>query len=429
MQFIDYFIKLIICIFNIGTTLYFFDNVLNYNKTLKSSTRVLYVIVHLLFLYVGTYIGVILAIIGYYSILLVCGIYIKGRIKLINFFWIIQFVSNCLSVYFIVYTLGRILRKYTILALLNQSFLLDESLHLISVLLQIFIIKFHIKQKDFIEKFSNSQILISSFIFIIIQLCLIIQLLDNIGIVAFNIIYKTEISILLCCINGFLYKILIILSKEIEEKYLLEMSIKQTELEEKYIKEISEIYTNIKSWKHDYRNNINVICNLAIANEHKKLFDYIEELDKEILIAEALIYTEDFLIDSIITSKYLYGNSKKIEFNIKSEKIRRGNISDFDINIILSNILDNAIEGALKSKEKIIYIDIFEKNNNIVFKIKNTFDGKIKKINENYITTKEGNIHGLGIHRVISTVNKYNGVIYMNNDENIFENKVIIPIN
>lgn len=94
--------------------------------------------------------------IGYYSILLVCGIYIKGRIKLINFFWIIQFVSNCLSVYFIVYTLGRILRKYTILALLNQSFLLDESLHLISVLLQIFIIKFHIKQKDFIEKFSNS---------------------------------------------------------------------------------------------------------------------------------------------------------------------------------------------------------------------------------------------------------------------------------
>ena len=66
---------------------------------------------------------------------------------------------------------------------------------------------------------------------------------------------------------------------------------------------------------------------------------------------------------------------------------------------------------------------------NIVFKIKNTFDGKIKKINENYITTKEGNIHGLGIHRVISTVNKYNGVIYMNNDENIFENKVIIPIN
>ena len=165
MQFIDYFIKLIICIFNIGTTLYFFDNVLNYNKTLKSSTRVLYVIVHLLFLYVGTYIGVIPTIIGYYSILLVCGIYIKGRIKLINFFWIIQFVSNCLSVYFIVYTLGRLLRKYTILALLNQSFLLDESLHLISVLLQIFIIKFHIKQKDFIEKFSNSQILISSFIF------------------------------------------------------------------------------------------------------------------------------------------------------------------------------------------------------------------------------------------------------------------------
>ncbi len=428
MQFIYYVIELIICIFNIGTILYFFDNVPNYNKTLKSSTRIVYTIVHFLFLYLGTYIGSVFAIIGYYSILLVFGIYIKGRMKLISLFWIIQFVSNCLSVYFIVYTLGMLLKKHTILALYNESYLLNKSLYLICILLQIFIIKFHIKRKDFIEKLSNSQILISSFIFIIIQLCLIIQLLDNIGIDPFNTIYKAGISILLCCVNGFFYKILIILSKEIEEKYLLEMSIKQIELEEKYIKEISEIYTDIKSWKHDYRNNINVICNLAIANEHKKLFEYIEELDKEIMITEAVIYTGDFLIDSIITSKYLYGNSKKIKFNIKAEKIRRRNISDFDINTILGNILDNAIEGALKSKKKKIYIDIFEKNNNIVFKIKNTFDGKIKKINGNYITTKEGSIHGLGIHRVIRTVNKYNGVIYMSNEENIFENKVIIPI-
>ena len=83
------------------------------------------------------------------------------------------------------------------------------------------------------------------------------------------------------------------------------MSVKQNELEERYINEISQIYTDIKSWKHDYRNNINVICNLAIENKHEELFKYIEEFDKEIMVAEAVIYTGVFLIDSVVTSKYL----------------------------------------------------------------------------------------------------------------------------
>ncbi len=51
------------------------------------------------------------------------------------------------------------------------------------------------------------------------------------------------------------------------------------------------------------------------------------------------------------------------------------------MNIILSNILDNAIEGALRAKEKKVDINIYERDNNIVFKIRNTFDGYIEKFN------------------------------------------------
>ena len=284
------------------------------------------------------------------------------------------------------------------------------------------------KQKKIIENLSNRQVLISSLIFLIIQYFLVVTLRNIIE--GNNIITIEEgiLIVLLFIVSMFFYKILMFLSQEIEEKYFLEMSIKKTELEKKYVKEISQIYTDIRSWKHDYRNNINVICNLAIANKHDELFRYIEELDEEIKVTEAIIYTGIFIIDSVITSKYLYGNSKGVKFDINTGKIKKGNISDFDINIILSNLLDNAIEGALKSEEKTIYINIFEKNNSIVFKIKNTFDGNVKKLNGNYITTKGGSIHGLGINRVKNTINKYNGSIYIDNKNNIFENKVIIPI-
>ena len=120
MQFIDYFIKLIICIFNIGTTLYFFDNVLNYNKTLKSSTRVLYVIVHLLFLYVGTYIGVIPTIIGYYSM---WNLY-KGKNKVNKFFLdnpicVKLFICIFYSIYF-----RKAIEKVYYISIIKSKFLI-----------------------------------------------------------------------------------------------------------------------------------------------------------------------------------------------------------------------------------------------------------------------------------------------------------------
>lgn len=423
-----YTIQVIIFIFNMGISWWFLDNVLIDEEKIKYRNRIIFLILVFFLYIIGGEVNGLAGIIGYYTILFIYAIYIKAKISLINIFWIIKCMSECLSIFLMVYIFGALFKNYTFLEFYYDNSFLRESLFLGSVLFRMRVLKTHMKQKKIIENLSNRQVLISSLIFLIIQYFLVVTLRNIIE--GNNIITIEEgiLIVLLFIVSMFFYKILMFLSQEIEEKYFLEMSIKKTELEKKYVKEISQIYTDIRSWKHDYRNNINVICNLAIANKHDELFRYIEELDEEIKVAEAIIYTGIFIIDSVITSKYLYGNSKGVKFDINTGKIKKGNISDFDINIILSNLLDNAIEGALKSEEKTIYINIFEKNNSIVFKIKNTFDGNVKKLNGNYITTKGGSIHGLGINRVKNTINKYNGSIYIDNKNNIFENKVIIPI-
>ena len=121
-------------------------------------------------------------------------------------------------------------------------------------------------------------------------MCLIIQLLDNIGIVAFNIIYKTEISILLCCINGFLYKILIILSKEIEEKYLINslnflsliaIASLFTSCEKSFISEFNDVYNILKETK-GYRffisKEVRLIISLCIV-----INKYTEEMKADLI--------------------------------------------------------------------------------------------------------------------------------------------------
>lgn len=428
MEFVCKAIRVGICISNICISLWFLDNVLIHEGKIRTRTKLVVCILNFLIIMLGKNISIFSAITGYYIVLIIYGVCIKAKINLLNIFFIIKSVSDCLGLFVSAYILAALSKNYSFLEFYNDNSLLRQIIFLFLILFRINVIKIHIKEKVFIENLSDKQLLISNLILIIIQIFLVSILRYNIKFNNIVTINESILATLLFGVNVFFYKILMFLSKEIEEKYLLKMSIKKTELEEIYVKEIFQMYTDIKSWKHDYRNNINVICNLAIANEHDKLLRYIEELDKGIMVAESIVYTGVFIIDSVITSKYLYGNGKGIKFSINTGKIEKANISDFDLNIIFSNLLDNAIEGALKSKEKKIDINIFEINNNIVFKMKNSFDGNIKKINGNYITTKEGNIHGLGINRVKSIVSKYNGFIYVDNDNNVFENKVILPI-
>ena len=428
MKLLCYVFRATICIFNICTSLWFLDNVLVCDSEIRRKNKFIFCSLILLIKIVGEEIGIFLAIIWYYSVLFIYAIYIKAKVNLSNVFWITQSVSNCLCVFILTYIFGAFFEKCTFLEFYNANSLLKQTIFFFSVLFRIKIIKVNIKNRFIIDNLSNNQKIISILVFLIIQFFLIITLKGSVVINNPVTFYEGILVILLFGVDIFFYKILTFLSKEIEEKYLLEMSVKQNELEERYINEISQIYTDIKSWKHDYRNNINVICNLAIENKHEELFKYIEEFDKEIMVAEAVIYTGVFLIDSVVTSKYLYGSRRGIKFNINTEKIEKGKISDFDMNIILSNILDNAIEGALRAKEKKVDINIYERDNNIVFKIRNTFDGYIEKFNGSYLTTKEENLHGLGINRVNKVISKYNGMLYMNDENNIFESKVIIPI-
>ncbi len=67
--------------------------------------------------------------------------------------------------------------------------------------------------------------------------------------------------------------------------------------------------------------------------------------------------------------------------------------------------VDNAIEAAIKSKEKIISIDIYENNDFVIIEIDNSFSNKVdmKKINNKNYTTKGVN-RGLGLYIVKSII-------------------------
>lgn len=98
---------------------------------------------------------------------------------------------------------------------------------------------------------------------------------------------------------------------------------------------------------------------------------------------------------------------------------------DADLCIIVGNALDNAIDGTKDIEgTKKIEISMGVKQGNFLLKVKNTFNPELIKFDSNgkrLRTSKtDKSNHGMGIGLIEETALKYNGLMEITMNENIF---------
>lgn len=104
------------------------------------------------------------------------------------------------------------------------------------------------------------------------------------------------------------------------------------------------------------------------------------------------------------------------------------NIQPFDLNIILGNLLDNAIEAVSKlERNKVIKASIKLDRNILYINISNPFDGNIIYKKSNLKTThKDKENHGFGLKSVKKAISKYNGIMNVYHTDSIFNVDVLL---
>jgi sensor histidine kinase YesM len=128
-------------------------------------------------------------------------------------------------------------------------------------------------------------------------------------------------------------------------------------------------------------------------------------------------------VDTIINYKCALGQKEGITFHTSIFIPMKLLIKEKDLCIILSNALDNAIEAArLCEAEKTVDISIASRKNALSIVIKNSYFNEMKKdALGNIFTTKvDASNHGLGLSSIRKAVNKYDGEIVIELDNNIF---------
>ena len=203
----------------------------------------------------------------------------------------------------------------------------------------------------------------------------------------------------------------------------------QRELIETHYAEVENMYRQIRGWRHDYRNHIQVMKAYAAAGDMEAISKYLDALDTDLATVDTVIKTGNAMADAILNSKISLAKSRGIPVRADAHIPLALKTSELDLCVIIGNLFDNAIEASLELPEdqRLIRVYMDMKNTQLYISFTNFTAGKKKtKINGRFLTTK-GEGHGFGLVRIDTIVERLNGYISRNSEDGAFTTEILLP--
>lgn len=86
----------------------------------------------------------------------------------------------------------------------------------------------------------------------------------------------------------------------------------QRELVDTHYKEVENMYRQIRGWRHDYRNHIQVLKAFAAKGDMDAVRAYLDELDTDLNTVDTVVKTGNAMADAILNSKISLAKSRGI---------------------------------------------------------------------------------------------------------------------
>lgn len=238
-----------------------------------------------------------------------------------------------------------------------------------------------------------------------------------------------DILTLVICIIDFAVIVLLMMNiykhlSQDYQKYLeQEMLLESTKYEKKLLESLEERIIEMNQLNHDFNKHKDVINSLIESNQNIKVINYLKECDQQ---NNFFVYTDNDILTFILNKKIEEAKSYDIDIKCIIQGKFKQTINDVDLSIILSNLLDNAIEAANQADDKFIVVNIKHDNNKLVLDIQNSYK-EIKFIDNAYLSTKnKKKKHGYGLSNIKQICDKYNGMEYIHHENYIFQHICIL---
>ena len=180
---------------------------------------------------------------------------------------------------------------------------------------------------------------------------------------------------------------------------------------------------------HDFKNHVNLLSWYLEQNHYQEALDYCRKLKAPLNIITQRSWSGQKMLDTILNIKYVEAEQQDIRMVMEIEPVNKVPMTDYDTCIIFSNLLDNAIEASLyvAKEQRRIRVSVRFVKHAFVIRIENRIAEKAVKSRGIYKSTKKsGGLHGIGLESVKASVDKYNGTLILEDDQDTFRATVSI---
>ncbi len=203
----------------------------------------------------------------------------------------------------------------------------------------------------------------------------------------------------------------------------------QRELMETHYHEVDTMYRQIRGWRHDYRNHIQLMKVLATNGDMEGIRTYLDQLETDLNTVDTVVKTGNAMADAILNSKLTLAKARQIPVQCDAHIPVRLRMSELDLCCIIGNLFDNAMEAslALPPQQRMIRVYMDMKGTQLYISFTNFTAGKkLKKAGKLFRTTK-GDGHGFGLVRIDNIIDRLDGYLSRNSEDGAFTTEILIP--
>ncbi len=190
----------------------------------------------------------------------------------------------------------------------------------------------------------------------------------------------------------------------------------------------------VRGLRHDLKHHLSEIRLLSEQGKAREIAAYVQNMQADLLSEGEHISSGNADIDSLVNLLLERAKRELKSVRCRVSVPRELDMTAFDWNIILGNLMDNAIEAAGKSKDRFLQIRIRYQRGMLFIQIRNSYSGERIMSEDRYLSTKDYDrgddalVHGLGIRNVRRIVEKYDGSMEISSEDGIFDVRIMMYV-